>query len=306
MSYAEQFFNLKETRTLNYADNLAWFGKESYAYKNESMMMDVIKSPIALQNPVVALYAYLWARENGYNASDLFKKGLVIGIYNKNIGETYTFKLYKFNADGSANFLTVGCGICCTVVSANDGGNYPSFLNLEDFDIVRYLNGEHNWFESWTNKPTGVGSATSGFAKNFWDVYKKLPGFFSGISDDITSMMKTFKTGQNIKICPLCYADFDDDLKTNVGIGAIAKVDRLTYRVFQKYFPGASLNNFKPGHPDYWSSLLEDVTPERISKIPGGRGCIRLAGPVSVEEAQNDGSLLQIGYTSNLKFKIQI
>ena len=30
MSYAEQFFNLKETRTLNYADNLAWFGKQSY------------------------------------------------------------------------------------------------------------------------------------------------------------------------------------------------------------------------------------------------------------------------------------
>lgn len=303
MSYAEQFFNLKETRTLNYADNLAWFGKQSYVYSNESMMLDVIKSPIVLENPITALYAYLWARENGYKASDLFRKGLIIGLYNSNIGETYTFKLYKFNVDGSANFISHKCGMCCTMVSANDGGNYKTFLNLEDFDIVRYLNGGNYWFDDWTNKPAGVGTATSGAAM-FWNVFKKQPGFLSGFSDDVVDMMKTFKEGQNIKICPLSYADVTTDLTEEIG--NICNVDRLTCKVIDKYIPSFRPSNFKVGNVDFWSSLLEDVTPDRIIKIPGGRGLVRLAGAVSVEEAQNDASLVQIGHTSNLRFKIQI
>ena len=304
MSYAEQFFNLKGTRTLNYADNLAWFGKQSYVYSNESMMLEVIKSPIALENPITALYAYLWARENGYKASDLFRKGLIIGLYNSNIGETYTFKLYKFNDDGSANFITHKCGMCCPMVSANGGENYKTFLNLEDFDIVRYLNGGNYWFDDWTNKPAGVGTATTGVAKTFWDFYKNLPGFLSGLSDDVVDMMKTFKEEQNIKICPLSYADVTTDLTDEIG--NICNVDRLTCKVIDKYIPSFRPSNFKVGNVDFWSSLLEDVTIDQIENIPGGRGLIRLSGAVSVAQAQLDYSLLQIGNTSNLKFKIQI
>lgn len=304
MSYAEQFFNLKGTRTLNYADNLAWFGKQSYVYSNESMMLDVIKSSTALKNPITALYAYLWGRENGYKASELFRKGLIIGLYNSNIGETYTFKLYKFNDDGSANFITHKCGICCPMVSANGGENYKTFLNLEDFDIVRYLNGGNYWFDDWTNKPAGVGTATTGVAKTFWDFYKNLPGFLSGLSDDVVNMMKTFKEGQNIKICPLSYADVTTDLTDEIG--NICNVDRLTCKVIDKYIPSFRPSNFKVGNVDFWSSLLEDVTIDQIENIPGGRGLIRLSGAVSVAQAQLDYSLLQIGNTSNLKFKIQI
>ena len=303
MSYAEQFFNLKETRTLNYADNLAWFGKQSYVYSNESMMLDVIKSPIALENPITALYAYLWARENGYKASELFRKGLIIGLYNSNIGETYTFKLYKFNDDGTANFITYKCGMCCTIVSANGGENYKTYLKLEDFDIVRYLNGGKYWFDDWTNKPAGVGTATGG-ASSFWNVFKKQAGFLSGLSDDVVDMMKTFKEGQNIKICPLSYADVTTDLKDEIG--NICNVDRLTCKVIDKYVPSFRPANFKVGNVDFWSSLLEDVTIDQIEKIPGSRGLIRLAGAVSVAQAQNDFSLLQIGNTSNLKFKIRL
>ena len=268
MSYAEQFFNLKGTRTLNYADNLAWFGKQSYVYSNESMMLDVIKSPIALENPITALYAYLWARENGYKASDLFRKGLIIGLYNSNIGETYTFKLYKFNDDGSANFISHKCGLCCTMVSANGGENYKTFLNLEDFDIVRYLNGSNYWFDDWTNKPAGVGTATTGTAFTFWNVFKKQPGFLSGLSDDVVDMMKTFKEGQNIKICPLSYADVTTDLTEEIG--NICNVDRLTCKVIDKYIPLFRPSNFKVGNVDFWSSLLEDVTIDQIENIPGG------------------------------------
>ena len=303
MSYAEQFFNLKETRTLNYADNLSWFGKQSYVYSNESMMLDVIKSSIALENPITALYAYLWARENGYKASELFRKGLIIGLYNSNIGETYTFKLYKFNNDGSANFISHKCGMCCPMVSANDGGNYKTFLNLEDFDIVRYLNGGNHWFDDWTNKPAGVGTATAGAAE-FWNVFNKQPGFLSGLSDDVVDMMKTFKEGQNIKICPLSYADVTTDLKDEIG--NICNVDRLTCKVIDKYLPSFRPSNFKVGNVDFWSSLLEDVTIDQIEKIPGGRGLVRLAGAVSIAEAQLNDSLVQIGHTSNLRFKIQI
>ena len=96
MSYAEQLFNLNQSKVLNFADNLAWFGKQSYVYSNPDMMKEVISSHVALQNPLTALYAYIWARENGLNASTLFQKGLVIGIYNANVGETYLFKLYQF------------------------------------------------------------------------------------------------------------------------------------------------------------------------------------------------------------------
>lgn len=304
MSYAEQFFNLKESRALNYADNLAWFGKQSYVYSNESMMLDVIKSPMALKNPITALYAFLWARENGYKASELFRKGLIIGLYNSNVGETYTFKLYKFNDDGSANFIAYNCGLCCPVVSANGGENYKTYLNLEDFDVVRYLNGGYYWFDEWTDKPSGVGTATSGSAKTFWDVYKKLPSFISGLSDDVVDMMKTFKEGQNIKICPLSYADVTTDLVDEIG--NICKVDRITCKVIEKYVPSVKPNNFKVGTVDFWSSLLEDVTIDQIEKISGSRGLIRLSGAVSVAEAQLDYSLLQIGNISNLKFKIQI
>ena len=258
---------------------------------------------LTLDNPITALYAYLWARENGYNASELFRKGLIIGLYNSNIGETYTFKLYKFNNDGSANFISHKCGMCCTMVSANDGGNYKTFLNLEDFDIVRYLNGGNYWFDDWTNKPAGVGTANAGAAA-FWDVFKKQPGFLSGLSDDVVDMMKTFKEGQNIKICPLSYADVTTDLTEEIG--NICNVDRLTCKVIDKYVPSFRPSNFKVGNVDFWSSLLEDVTIDQIEKIPGSRGLIRLAGAVSVEEAQNNASLVQIGHTSNLKFKIQI
>ena len=303
MSYAEQFFNLKETRTLNYADNLTWFGKQSYVYSNESMMLDVIKSPIALENPITALYAYLWARENGYKASELFRKGLIIGLYNSNIGETYTFKLYKFNDDGTANFISYKCGMCCPVVSANAGENYKTYLNLEDFDIVRYLNGGYYWFDEWTNKPAGVGTATTG-AASFWNVFKKQPGFLSGLSDDVVDMMKTFKPGQNIKICPLSYADVTTDLRDEIG--NICNVDRITCKVVDKYIPSFRPAYFNVGTVDFWSSLLEDVTIDQIEKIPGSRGLKRLSGAVSVAEAQLDYSLLQIGSTSNLKFKIQI
>ena len=302
MSYAEQFFNLKGTRTLNYADNLAWFGKQSYVYSNEGMMLEVISSQVGLQNPITALYAYLWARENGYSASTLFHKGLVIGIYNSNIGETYLFKLYQFNSDGSADFVTWKCGFGAPAVSAYDGGNYASFLKLEDYDIVRYLNGEYNWFENWINKPSGVNTGN----KTFWETYRKLPGFLNGISDDVKSMMKTFKTGQNIKICPLSYADINDYIKTELKLDNLVKVDTLTYKVFKKYFPNMEIDNFTVGKVDFWSVLLEDVTPERISKVPGIRGCLRLAGPMSVEEAQTDGTVVQIGSFSNFNLKVRI
>ena len=117
-------------------------------------------------------------------------------------------------------------------------------------------------------------------------------------------MMKTFKEGQNIKICPLSYGDVTTDLTEEIG--NICNVDRLTCKVIDKYMPSFRPSNFKVGTVDFWSSLLEDVTLDRITKIPGSRGVIRLAGAISVEQAQNDAALLQIGSTSNLKFKIKI
>lgn len=306
MSYAEQLFNLNQSKVLNFADNLAWFGKQSYVYSNPDMMKEVISSHVALQNPLTALYAYIWARENGLNASTLFQKGLVIGIYNANVGETYLFKLYQFNSDGSADFITWKCGFASPAVSANDGGNYASFLKLEDYDIVRYLNGGVNWFENWESKPSGVSTASAGNTKTFWDTCKKLPGFMTGISDDVQSMMKTFKGGQNIKICPVSYADINQYIDKDLKLENFVKVDSMTVRVMNKLVPGLSVGNLTPGKADFWSALLEDVTPEQISRVPGIRGCLRMSGAMTVEQSQTDGTVVQIGSFSNFNLKIRM
>lgn len=89
MSYAEQFYGMMGNQALLYADNLAWFGTESYVYKSTDLMMKVIQNPVAMTNKVAAFYAYLWARAKSMKASDYFKKGTEISFYNTDLGRSF-------------------------------------------------------------------------------------------------------------------------------------------------------------------------------------------------------------------------
>lgn len=106
MSYAEQFYGMMGNQALLYADNLAWFGTESYVYKSADLMMKVIQNPVAMSNKVAAFYAYLWARAKGMKASDYFKKEMEISFYNTDLGRSFEAKIIAFNEDGSATFVS--------------------------------------------------------------------------------------------------------------------------------------------------------------------------------------------------------
>ena len=90
MSYAEQIINQMGVNKLIYADNLAFFGFDSYVYKNYELMHEILTSKIAFKNPVVAYYAMLWCKENGIDFTQYISVGDQISFYHKGIGINIT------------------------------------------------------------------------------------------------------------------------------------------------------------------------------------------------------------------------
>ena len=103
MSYAEQIFNNMGVNTLIYANDLAFFGFDSYVYKNPSLMMKVLKSPVALDNSVAAYYAMIWCKENGVIFTTYAKVGQQISFFHGGIGINITLDI----ADITSNKLTL-------------------------------------------------------------------------------------------------------------------------------------------------------------------------------------------------------
>lgn len=273
MSYAEQYFGVKQNQILQYADNLAFFGKDSYVYKNEKMMLEIINNELALTNTVAAFYCYIWAKENGYVVSDLFKVGLKISIYNQDYETTYDFVLYKFNEDGSADFVNSEVMFASPMSTATDG---LEILNLENYDIVQFLNGGENWRNDWaktTDIPATVDKNTGNYVLQN---YKHLKGFLNGIEEEAKENLKSFKDDKNIYFTPISAEDAIEIIDNTDA--TLHKVSKQALKFHEKYISKyAPLGtNFVVGSP-IWTSLIEDVTAEAIANKPLLRGNIVLS-----------------------------
>ena len=308
MSYADQFFGTKQNLVLQYTENLAFFGEDSYVYKNPSLMKEVIANEIALLNPTTAYYAYLWARENGYKAVDYFTKGLVIAIYNSELNATYHFVLVDYNEDGSAKFISREPCLLCAMSTSTTG---IDILNYEDYDMVQYLNGEINWFDRWENKPASIPAV---FPTNSNSLYKKLrtkKGFLSGFDYKLKSLLKTFKDGYNFPVLPINPEEFDNVTMKNCGYQTNFNViNENCYNFYADNAVAAIPDNVAIGGM-YYGCLFEEVTADQITNRPlyrAGFGSYKGTGVYTLERVQNETTTnlyAAITHGSPINLKIQ-
>lgn len=306
MSYAEQFFGTKQNLVLQYADNLALFGEESYVYKNPSLMKEVIANEVALLNPTTAYYAYLWARENGYKAVDYFTKGLVIAIYNSNLNATYHFVLVDFNEDGSAKFISTES---CLMAPASTSTVGTDILNYEDYDIVQYLNGEINWFEKWENKPASVPMS---FPTNTTNMFKNLrtkKGFLSGFDYRLKKLLKTFKEGYNFPILPIGSDDYLNKVLEETGYKTnFNNISENAHNFYVEYTLKKDTSDNVIGK-EFYGYLIDEVTADQITNYPMYRAGFQSHTDIleTLEQKQQNGnpSTPQINYGSMVILKIQ-
>ena len=266
MSYAEQLFGTKQNLVLQYAENLAIFGEESYVYKNASLMKKVIANEVALLNPTTAYYCYLWARENGYAAIDYFNVGLVIALYNEELNMTYHFVLVDFNEDGSGLFISESP---CMMIHSSTATDGSEVLNYENYEIVQYLNGEKNWYAKWKDKPVSNTEVISVTANNAFRVLRIKNGFLSGFDYKLKSLLKTFKAGYNFPILPVTYDDIVN-YSVNKSILDKTKIKTLNKNcvdMYEKYANPAGSTSVRIGYV-YYACIIEEVTTEQIATYP--------------------------------------
>lgn len=238
MSYAEQFFGVKETEVMAYVNDLAWFGKDSYVYSSSDLMGKIISSARGLQNPVANFYIYLWAKENGESVASLFKPGFKISLYNKDLGYAIPFVLFRAGTDNSqeyADFITeypAFYGVSSGFEADTSGQN---ILNFEDYTFNEYLNGtKSDWFEEFA----AYNSAIDPTFKRV-NVLKKLPGFCHGLLDDVLEELIPYKTladNTELRILLPSADDFTEAM-TNLGISVATFVKcrgKLAYRFINK------------------------------------------------------------------------
>ena len=282
MSYAEQFFNTKQNLILQYANDLAFFGKQSYCYRNKDIMLQIIKNDIAMQNVIASTYCYMWARENGYNAIDLFKTDTKISVYNSDLDMTFEFFLGDFCKDGSAIFYNTTPSLFMQHSTATNG---EEILNYCDYDIVQYLNGGINWFYSWENKPSTIQNKLNVNTMQPYEMLRKYKGFILGLDTDITKLLKPIEDG--FYILPATYEDFQ---KTAVipYKPILTKTSDNTYECCCKF----STETIKPGdnvkpNQHWYGCLIEKVTQEQIKSKPNMRAGFNFGNLGTLQEIQN-------------------
>ena len=207
MSYAEQFFGIKENEAVGYANDLAWFGEDSYVYKSADLMHKVIDSPRALLNPVSNFYVFNWLKNQGEDLSSALEPGFEISLYNSDLGFSIPYVLFRFTQDGNADFMSKRPSI----ISFNGysaGGNSSEILNLEDYSINQYLNsGKHNWFLDFSSYN---GTVDPTFTK--LNNVKMLPGYLHGILKEIKERLipiKSLENGKKLYVISPSASDMD-------------------------------------------------------------------------------------------------
>lgn len=271
MSYAEQFYGMMGNQALLYADNLAWFGTESYVYKSADLMMKVIQNPVAMSNKVAAFYAYLWARAKGMKASDYFEKGTEISFYNTDLGRSFEAKIIAFNEDGSATFVSTQAWFFMPLSDKTKGTNV---INVEDYFITQMMNGGLNWYSQWKSA-TGNQEATniednSGNGKMLRK-YLNRAGFFHGLEYDFQKRLVAYKM-TNV---PIYFHPLDTETAKNLDAKTRAGMMRINKDVYDDVMEemGAEFHNFAlNGY--YWSALFEQVGEVADDAYHNMRGCM--------------------------------
>lgn len=307
MSYAEQFFGTKQNLVLQYAENLAFFGEESYVYKNANLMKEVIANEVALTNPTTAYYAYLWARENGLAAIDYFNAGLVIAIYNSELNMTFHFVLVDFNDDGSGLFINQEVSLMFHNSTATNG---LEVLNYEHYESIQYLNGENNWYSKWTDKPASNTEVINVSANNAFRILRTKKGFLSGLDNKLKNLLKTFKEGYNFPILPISYDDFYKYTVTKPLLSSanLKTLSKNCVDMYETYSNQSGSSSIKIGIL-FYGCLLEEVTADQITTQPRYRAGWSSGGTVqplnNIQNASNMTIYPSIFQNSPQNLKIQ-
>lgn len=271
MSYAEQFYGMMSNQALLYADNLAWFGTESYVYKSTDLMLKVIQSPVALSNKAAALYAYLWAREKGMAASDYFQKGLEISFYNTDLGRSFNAKILEFNEDGSATFVSTHSWFFMPLSDKVKGINV---INVEDYFITQMMNGGMNWYANWKaatgNQESSYLTGTTGSGKML-KRYVNQAGFIHGLEYPLQKRLVAYKTAN----VPIYFHPLSTEVAQKLDTKTRAGMMRINKEVYDDVMQelGEEFHNFKlNGY--YWAALFEQVGEVADDSFQNMRGCM--------------------------------
>lgn len=215
MSYAEQIFNQMGVNALIYANDLAFFGFDSYVYKNYDLMMKVIKSPVALDNSVVAYYAMIWCKENRINFTNYAEVGQTISFYHNGLGLNITLDI----ADKKNNILTLVshdidfsmrpsiCGDKLTVDSSTD--TTPAETKLyANWQSLQWLNSKEKYGNWWSKKYSNDNFDASSDSND--RTMLGMCGFLYGMDDKFYNSIKNV---DNKKVHYLKFSDLYSDLK---------------------------------------------------------------------------------------------
>lgn len=304
MSYAEQFYGMMGNQALLYADNLAWFGTESYVYKSADLMMKVIQNPVAMSNKVAAFYAYLWARAKGMKASDYFKKEMEISFYNTDLGRSFEAKVLEFNEDGSATFVSTHSWFFMPLSDKSKGTNV---INVEDYYLTQMVNGGLNWYNQWktsvNDQEPSIIEEASGSARMLRK-YRKEPGFLHGIEDSMRKQLIPYKTAN----VPVYFHPLSVENAQKLDDESRLKMIQINKDVYDDVMEeiGEEFHNFRlNGY--YWSALYDPVGEVADDTFQYMRGCIASSSIVfdrnyAIEHNLNGGSCAFITGLSNCNF----
>lgn len=192
MSYAEEFFGVREMEALTLADNLAWFGTDSYVYKSQDLMNKVIDSTQARLNPIVNLYIYLYTRDNELNANATLPIGSEIAIYNSDFNESFNFRRISSESDGSSVFVMSNSLFFIKPLDFSSANIPNDITTYSQYLWCRWCNSDDiNNVAVWTNKPESM----SNTSLDTTTVLKSMPGFLHGIESDVKEKLKDIESG---------------------------------------------------------------------------------------------------------------
>jgi hypothetical protein len=187
MSYAEEFFGVREMEALTLADNLAWFGKDSYVYKSSDLMNKVLNSVQAMTNPISALYCYLWLREKGLDTSTYFPAFSKIAVYNKDFGEQFEFYKILDLSNGSSLFAMAESLFTCAQFESIIDANilYTDMLNYDNYPFCRWMNSDDtNLVKNWPGR-TNLKMYANDRRTNLYEILAETPGFIHGLDSEV-------------------------------------------------------------------------------------------------------------------------
>lgn len=251
MSYAEQLFSQMGVNTLIYANDLAFFGFDSYVYKNPQLMMSILKSPVALDNSVCAFYVMVWCKENGIVFTNYAKVGQQISFHHAGIGLNITLDI----ADIQNSKLTLVAhdidfsmrpslyGDKVTVTSTTDTVPAESKL-YSNWQSLQWLNSTAINGKWWSKKYTldNFNTSTDVDDKTMFNMC----GFLYGLDSRFISAMATDSTTSK-KINYLTVADIRTGLKLfaddySLGGGLTLNTMRKTSKFWSDTYKGIIYN----------------------------------------------------------------